>query len=485
MSEKIISLKKIVIDKEKSIRNTLNVISKSGMGACILLNKNKFFNVVTDGDIRRALLKGFKLEDKIKLIKIKKSIAVEKNYDLVDLQKKIFKYKLIPIVDSKNNLVDYATSKRFKSIPHSEPVFKGNEFKYLTDTLNSGWISSVGKYVNLFEKKFAKFVNAKFCLATSSGTTALQLAIATLNLKKNDEIILPDFTFVAAINSVIHSGLRPILADIDKDCLCITLDSIKKVITKKTKAIIIVHLYGNTPNMDKIISYCKKKKIKIIEDCAEAIGTKYKKKHVGNFGDFGTFSFFGNKTITTGEGGMIVFKNKKNYLKAKKLRDHGMSQKIKYWHDEIGFNFRITNMQAAIGVAQLEKVKFYVKRKVDIQKKFCSNLREIKEIFFPKKNKNIYNSHWLSYFKIKKQKKLRGRQKLINYLSNQGIEARTGFISSHLMKIYKKYSSNKTNYPNSLDASKSIVTLPSSINLSDRDIAYICKKIKIFFQLKL
>ena len=201
-------------------------------------------------------------------------------------------------------------------------------------------------------------------MATSSGTAALQLALSVLKLKKKDEVIVPDFTFVAPINTILHSGAKPVLADIESKTLCISLDSIKKLVNKNTKAVIIVHLYGNTPEIKKIVKFCKKKKIKIIEDCAEAFGTTFNKKHVGKFGDIGTFSFFGNKTITTGEGGILLFKKKEHYQLAMKLRNHGMNSIKKYWHDEVGYNFRMTNMQAAIGLAQLEQANFFVKKKL-------------------------------------------------------------------------------------------------------------------------
>ena len=199
-------------------------------------------------------------KDKIKYVKTKKFVSVRKTHDFFDLQRKIAKYKLVPIVDEFKNVIDYANEKRFKQIPQSEPVFKGKELEYLTDTIQSGWISSVGKYVNLFEKEFSKFTNSKYALATSSGTAALQLAISVLKLKKNDEVIVPDFTFVAPINAILHGGAKPVLADVDKDTLCVSYESVKSLINKNTKAIILVHLYGNTPEIQKIVRLCQKKK---------------------------------------------------------------------------------------------------------------------------------------------------------------------------------------------------------------------------------
>lgn len=472
-------LKNLIVEENFSLKYTLKIIQLSSLGVCFVTKKNKLLNIITDGDIRRALLKGYKLSDNIKKIKSKKNfVAVKENHDFLDLQKKISKYKIIPIINDTGEVIDYANEKRFRQLPQSEPSLRGNELKYVSDAIKSGWISSVGKYVNIFQKKFSLFVKNKYCLTTSSGTTALQLAIATLKLKSQDEIIVPDYTFVSPINSIVHSNCKPVLADIDKKNLCISLNSIKKVVTKKTKAIIVVHLYGNSAEMKTILKFCKKRNIRVIEDCAEAFGTYYFGKHVGNFGDFGTYSFFGNKTISTGEGGMITFKNKDDYLLAKKLRDHGMRADKKYWHDEVGFNFRMTNIQAAIGCAQIEKANNFINRKIFIFKKYYSKLKNLDDIEMIKNNSKIKHSHWLTFIIVKN---VSIRDTLLQFLNNKGIEARSGFYSAHQMDIYKNYKNKISNYNNSRSISASIITLPSSVSLKNEEINYICKLIKSFF----
>ena len=475
-----IKLNNLIVEDHFSLKNALKKINLSTAGVCFVTKKKKLLNVITDGDIRRALIKGYKLSDNIKKIKSKRSfIAVKNDHNFLDLQDKITKYRIVPIINNNGEVIDYANEKRFQQLPQSEPSLRGNELKYVSEAIKSGWISSRGRYVNMFQKKFSSFVNNKYCLSTSSGTTAIQLAIATLKLKSNDEIIVPDYTFVSPINSIIHSGCKPVLADIDKNNFCISLDSIKKVLTKNTKAVIIVHLYGNTPDMDKITNFCKKKKIKIIEDSAEAFGTFYKGKHVGNFGDFGTFSFFGNKTISTGEGGMLIFKKKEDYELAKKLRDHGMREDKKYWHDEVGFNFRMTNIQAAIGCAQIEKANKFINKKINIFKRYKSNLKNIKFIKMIKLAPKIKNSHWLSFI-IARDRLI--RDKLLSFLNSKGIETRSGFFSAHEMTIYKRFMNKKIEYPNSQNISSTIITLPSSVTLSNQEIDYICKLIKSFFK---
>ncbi len=475
-----IELKNLIVEENSTLKNALKIIDLSGLEACFVTRRKKLLNIITDGDIRRALIRGHKLSDNIKKIKPKKNyIFVKEKYDFLDLQKKIAKYKIVPIINSHGEIIDYANEKRFEQLPQSEPSLRGNELKYVTDAIKSGWISSVGKYVNTFQKKFSYFVKNKYCLTTSSGTTALQLAIATLKLKSKDEIIVPDYTFASPINSIIHSNCKPVLADIDNKNLCLSLNSIKKLVTKRTKAVIIVHLYGNAPEINKIVNFCNKKNIKVIEDCAEAFGTYYNKKHVGNFGDFGTFSFFGNKTISTGEGGMIIFKKKEHYLLAKKMRDHGMREDKKYWHDEIGFNFRMTNLQAAIGCAQLEKAKKFVNRKIQIFKRYNFNLKDVKFLKMVKKNKNIKNSHWLTFVVIRNKL---DRNKLLKFLNSKGIEVRSGFYSAHQMDIFKVFKNKNVDYYNSKEISSSIITLPSSVSLKNEEIDYICKLIKSFFK---
>jgi perosamine synthetase len=475
-----LNLKNLIVKDNMSLRHALKIMNASGQEICFVTKKNKLLNIITDGDIRRALIRGNVLTDNIKKIKPKKNyIFVREKYNFLDLQKKIAKYKIIPIINSKKEIIDYASEKRFRQLPQSEPSLSGNELKYVTEAIKSGWISSVGKYVDMFEKKFGSFVKNEYCLTTSNGTTALQLAIAALKLKPKDEIIVPDYTFASPINSIIHSNCKPVLADIDSNNLCLSLNSIKKVLSKKTKAIIIVHLYGNAPEITRIIKFCNEKNIKIIEDCAEAFGTYYKKKHVGNFGDFGTFSFFGNKTISTGEGGMIIFKKKEHYLLAKKMRDHGMRADKKYWHDEIGFNFRMTNLQAAVGCAQLEKAKKFVNRKIQIFKRYNLKLKDLKFLKMIKQSKNIKNSHWLTFITLKNKS---DRNKLSKFLNNKGIEVRSGFYSAHEMDIYKSYMSKNTHYTNSKEISSSIITLPSSVSLKNEEIDYICKLIKLFFK---
>ncbi|NQV08592.1 DegT/DnrJ/EryC1/StrS family aminotransferase, partial [Candidatus Woesearchaeota archaeon] len=250
-----------------------------------------------------------------------------------------------------------------KFIPVAEPVLEGNELKYVTECVKTGWISSAGKFVKKFEEKFSKYCDCKYGVAVSNGTTALHLALVALGIKKGDEVIVPNFTFVATANAVVYVGGVPVFVDADKETWNIDVDKIEEKITSKTKAIIPVNIYGHPCDMNKIMDIAKKHNLYVIEDCAESHGAEYNGEKTGSFGDISCFSFYGNKIITTGEGGMCVTNNKELAEKMSMLKDHGMKPERRYWHETIGFNYRMTNIQAAIGLAQLENINKFIETK--------------------------------------------------------------------------------------------------------------------------
>ena len=255
-----------------------------------------------------------------------------------------------------------------KVVPVNRPLIKGNELKYVSKVIKSGWISADGHYVKKFEKKFSKYIKRKFSVAVSSGTAALDIAFKSINLKPEDEVIVPAFTIISCLNQIVRMGAKPVLVDADPKTFNIDINQLKKKITKKTKAILIVHIYGLPVDIDEILKITKKKKIYIIEDAAEQLGQTYKDKPIGSFGDISTFSFFANKHITTGEGGMIATNNKLLSKKFLVLRNLSFQiNKQKFIHDELGWNYRMTSMQAAFGLAQLENIKHFIKKKNKIK----------------------------------------------------------------------------------------------------------------------
>src|SRR6202161_2510001 len=251
-------------------------------------------------------------------------------------------------------------------IPISKPYIGAREKELILDALESGWVSSIGQYIDEFEANFARYYGTEYAIAVSSATTGLHLALASLGLQRGDEVIIPDLPFVATANAVAYTGATPVLADIDADTLCMDPASVKSLISARTRAIIPVHLYGHPADMDALTGIGDSHGVDIIEDAAEAHGAEYRGRRVGGLGKCGVFSFYGNKVITTGEGGMLTTNDRAFYQQAKRLRDHAMSPQRRYFHEERGFNYRITNLQAALGVAQLERIDDFLARRAEI-----------------------------------------------------------------------------------------------------------------------
>ena len=357
----------------------------------------------------------------------------------------------------------------------AEPDIGDLEREYLIRAYDSGWISSLGEFINHFESEFARFTNCKYAVSVSNGTVALQLALKAMNIKEGDEVILPSFTFVATAASIVHCGAIPVFVDSSPETGTMSPSLFKKAITLKTKAVIPVHIYGHPADMEQINSIAKKNNIVVIEDAAEAHGAMYKGEKVGGLGDMATFSFYGNKLMTTGEGGIVTTNNRTFYEKLKFLRDHAMSKTKRYWHTEVGFNFRMTNLQAAIGCAQLLRFSEILSTK----NKILDNYRNILSDFSDQISLNLKLPWadpvpWLICCSLK----IANRDAVMQQLSNEGIDSRPYFIPLHKMPPYKRY---KFFYEESIvcnDISKSGFNLPSSSNLTYEDIMYICKKLK-------
>ncbi len=467
-------LENLLITSEFTIKDTLSQINENGLSACFVINDSDkvMVGLITDGDIRRAILGGKKLNSNIMTI-ANKEFQYAKITDSPEHINSILndRIKIIPLLDEKGIPHDYATISRLRFLPIYEPVFGGNELTYITNCVKTGWISSQGAYIKKFENAFADFIGVPYALATSNGTAALHLALITLGIKHGDEVIVPDFTFAASVNAIIYTGAKPVLVDAEPDNFNIDVQQIEKKITSNTKAIMPVHLYGAPCNMDEIIDLAKKYKLKIVEDAAESFGSEYKGTKTGAIGDIGCFSFFGNKTITTGEGGMITFKNETLYKKAKILRDHGMQPKKRYWHQYVGYNYRMTNLQAAIGLAQIEKAEEIIFKKINLANWYKQYLSEINELKFVEEDKINKNTYWL--FSVIIDPSYGINKKMIqNKLLNYGIETRNVFYPIHIMPPYLDLGKNQS-FPNSEYISENGLSLPSSILVTKNDVEQI------------
>ena len=476
-------LKNLTSQLPNKIDKIIKLIDKNALGIVFIVNKNKkLIGSISDGDIRRYYIRNGKLPDKVTLeskiinknpfhLPITASIQTLLKYLQPRAVRSKITVKCIPLVNKKKIILDIATKDRPKNYPIAEPNIGQKEITNVLEAINSGWISSRGPYLDKFENKFSRFLNGGFCVSTSSGTTALQLGMSTLGISKNDEVIVPSFTFAASINAIINCGAKPVIADVEISTWTICLKSIKKLITNKTKAIMIVHVYGQPSKIDEIKKLCRLKNILLIEDCAEAIGAKYKNRLVGLDGDCSCFSFFANKTITTGEGGMVVFKDKKLAEKAKILRNHGMSTKKNYWHDAVGFNYRMTNIQAAIGLAQIDRINYLLSERKKIFDNYNRLLKNIKCLKFLPSNSWSQNSYWLYTIILKKQI----REKILNKLQNQGIDVRRTFYPLNIMPPYKKFSKYECKVSEFLGLNG--ISLPSS-NINFKEQKYIANILK-------
>ena len=367
-----------------------------------------------------------------------------------------------------------------KFIPVNTPKIFSQEKKLVNKALSTGWISSEGPAVKQFEKKFSKFNKRKFGVTVSSGTAALEIIIKSLNLKKGDEVIIPAFTIISSVMCIIKNGLKPVLVDSDLENWNMSIDQTINKINKKTKAIIITHIYGFPVDMQKIINIAKKKKIIIIEDAAEMIGQKYKNKICGSFGTASTFSFYANKHITTGEGGMIVTNDKTIYERCKSLRNLCFGNKgNRFNHSDIGWNYRFTNIQAAIGLGQLQNINWIVKRKKEIGRRYIERLKNNKNIIIKKrKNKYSENIFWVFGILIKKNYKLK-RDEITKKLLKNNIQTRNFFHPMHKQSILLKRGIFKKNlkFPNSEYLAKKGFYLPSGLGLTNKEIDFICTKV--------
>ncbi len=370
-------------------------------------------------------------------------------------------------------------------IPVCKPWLPGKEKEYVNDTIDTNWISSAGEYIERFESKFAKFCDSNYGICCSNGLAALHLACLAIGLKKGDEVIVPTFTMAASINAIIFTGATPVLVDCDKETYCIDVNQIEKKITSKTKAIMPVHIYGHSCDMAPIMQLAKKYNLYVIEDAAEAHGAEYGGKKCGSIGDIGCFSFYANKILTTGEGGMCVTNNKEFADKMKKLRNHAFDVP-RFVHNEVGYNYRLTNIQAAIGVAQVENAELLVDSRRNIGIRYNKLLAETGGIILPAEKPYAKNVYWMYGIVLDKSVRLT-KEEVMEKLKERGIDTRGFFKPMHKQPAY----ANKT-IENSPDCTGKFPVadfigergfyLPSSSNLTDQEAEFVVKELKDILQ---
>ena len=460
-----------------TLKEVLRAIDKGALGTAIIVNPttNVFEGVVTDGDVRRILLKGFGLNTSVSKISWQKSISASADTP-IDKISSMFSdpVRVIPLLNKNRVVIDLAIFDQRVHLPVAEPILDEKELLYVNDCILTGWVSSSGKYVSKFEEMFAEFCNTEIAITTSSGTSALHLSLLACDIGPGDEVIVPALTFIATANAVSYTGAKPVFVDSEYETWNIDPAAIERSITEKTKAILPVHLYGHPANMDPIIEIAKRYGLYVIEDAAEAHGAEYKGKKVGSFGDLAIFSFYGNKIITTGEGGMIVTNNRNLADKTILLRDHGMQKGRRYWHPVLGYNYRMTNIQAALGVAQMEKIDPILIKKRQIAKIYSKNLKNIAGLSLSDEAEWARSAFWLYSILIDQDIFGITRDRLMQRLKEQGIDTRPLFPVLHHQPIY----ANSQVMPVAEKLSSQGLSLPSSAHLSIESVERVAKTIR-------
>lgn len=359
-------------------------------------------------------------------------------------------------------------------IPIYKPNLSGNEKKYVNDCLDSSWISSRGRYIKKFEDEFARYIGINHATSVCNGTCALHLAMLTLGIGEGDEVIVPTFTYIASVTSVVYTGATPVFVDSLEETWQMDPDDVRKKITSKTKAIMAVHIYGHPCRLDELRKIADEHNIFLVEDCAESFGSKFKGKQTGTFGDIACFSFYGNKTLTTGEGGMVITNDETLYDRAYHFKMHGLAKYREYWHDVIGYNYRMTNICAAIGLAQIERVEQTIEVKRKLAFKYNELLKSL-PVTPHYETKDVFHTFWM-YSILVENPDL--RKELRNHLRNEGIETRPTFYPVHTMpRFAEKYQK----HPVAEKIGWNGINLPSFPDLTHDEIEYICKSVSTFY----
>jgi perosamine synthetase len=434
----------------------------------------RFVGLVTDGDIRRALLDGYGLESSVAIVPRPASRTAHVGTSLEHLNAMFNEpVRVVPLLDEQDRVVDLAFLDRRLRLPVAAPALGERELQYVTECILTNWISSSGKFVTQFEELFATFCDVRYAIATSSGTTALHLALLAAGVGPGDEVIVPTLSFIATANAVTYTGAKPVFVDSEPETWNIDPQQVAAAITPRTRAIVPVHLYGHPANMDPLLELAECHNLFVIEDAAEAHGARYKGKRVGGIGHLAIFSFFGNKIVTTGEGGMVTTNRADLADRVRLLRDHGMSKEQRYWHPTLGYNYRLTNLQAAVGVAQMERIDTILADRRRIAHSYTDSLQHIPGVTLPPHTEWADNVCWLYSILIESEIFGRTRDELMLQLKENNIETRPLFPPIHTQPVY-----NTGQYlPVSQHLAMNGLSLPSASGMQLEDIERVVKTI--------
>ena len=376
-----------------------------------------------------------------------------------------------------NQLLKELFLSKMEFIPVNTPLLDGNEKKYINECIDTGWISSEGAFIKQFEEQLSEKVDRKYGIAVANGTAAIDISIEALGIKKDDEVIMPTFTIISCITQLIRNGAKPVFIDSDPLTWNMDVKQIEAKINEKTKAILVVHIYGLPTDMQPVLELAKKYNLKIIEDAAEMHGQTYNGKPCGSFGDISTFSFYPNKHITTGEGGMIVTNDEKLAEKCRSYRNLCFQPQKRFVHEELGWNYRMTNLQAALGVAQLENLEKHINRKREIGNLYNQLLKDVQNIQLPlQKTEYAENIYWVYGLVLDKKLNINS-ERMMKKLAEEKIGTRPFFYPMHLQPVFNKQGLFvKEKYPIAENLAEYGFYLPSGLGITNEEIEYVAEK---------
>ncbi len=361
-------------------------------------------------------------------------------------------------------------------IPVYQPSLRGREQEYVQECLATGWISSKGTFVSRFESAFAAYVGSRYATAVCNGTVALHLALVALGVGPGDEVIVPTFTYIASVNAIRYCGATPVFVDSTADTWQLDPQDVRRKLSPRTRAIMAVHLYGHAADLEALREIASEAGIFLVEDCAEAFGTLFSGRHVGTFGQLGAFSFFGNKTITTGEGGMVTTDDETLFDRLVHFKGQGLAKYREYWHDVVGYNYRMTNVAAAIGLAQLERADELIAQKIRLAEWYREGLVPLNQVAFHESDPRVRHTHWMVTILLQDP---RDRDPLRQSLAAAGIETRPTFHPVHGMP---PYADKFQRHPVAESLGWRGINLPSWPDLSREAVDQVCSAIRAYFQ---
>jgi perosamine synthetase len=474
----------IILRENNTIKEAMEQINKTGLRIVLIVDENKkLLGVAVDGDIRRALLSGKNLSSPIKNIMTQNPITASEGALATKLLEIMLEKNIqeIPIINTEGRVVDLALLRELKSIPLSSPDITYKEIEIINQVLSTPTLS-IGPKVKEFEEKLANFIGTKYAIAVNSGTSGLHLCVRSLDIKDGDEVITTPFSFIASSNCVLFERAKPVFVDIGENTLCIDPEKIEKAITKKTKAILPVHIFGYPSEMDKIMEIAKRYNLAIIEDACEAFGSEYNGRKVGTFGNCAVFSFYPNKPITTGEGGAIVTNDEKIAKLCQSLRNQGREENGSWLcHKHLGYNYRMSELNASLGVIQMERIEEILNKRQRVAELYNQRLSEIKGVKIPYTGPNVKISWFVYVIRIDPEKfSGEDRDVIIRKLENRGINCRNYFPPIHLEPFYTEmFGYKRGDFPVTERVSNSTISLPFHNNLTEGEIEYICDSLKI------